>query len=198
MNTFAENLKKFRQDRNMSQQQLSDLLFVDRTTIANWETGRRTPDAMMIIRISKVFEVDPTELFAQWQNPAEEGECPCVVILDDEQITLQGAQLVLKDTFPNAEIKGFLKPSDALAFARERKIDILFLDIEMGTYSGLDLCGEFLAINNNTNIIYLTAFMDYSLNAWDTGACGFLLKPLSPDAARKQLSHLKHPVRGLF
>ena len=39
--SFADTLKQFRTDKKLSQQQLADMLFVERTTIANWETGRR-------------------------------------------------------------------------------------------------------------------------------------------------------------
>ena len=46
--SFADTLKQFRTEKNLSQQQLADMLFVERTTIANWETGRRIPDADFI------------------------------------------------------------------------------------------------------------------------------------------------------
>ena len=38
--TFGEILKRFRTEKNLSQQQLADMLFVERASIANWETGR--------------------------------------------------------------------------------------------------------------------------------------------------------------
>ncbi|MBR2591229.1 MAG: helix-turn-helix transcriptional regulator, partial [Clostridia bacterium] len=37
--SFSEILKSFRTEKNLSQQQLADMLFVERTTIANWESG---------------------------------------------------------------------------------------------------------------------------------------------------------------
>lgn len=46
----------------MSQQQLADKLFVNRSTIANWELGRRVPDATIIVRIAKIFGVDVSDL----------------------------------------------------------------------------------------------------------------------------------------
>ena len=45
--SFADTLKQFRTEKNLSQQQLADMLFVERSTIANWETGRRIPDAVL-------------------------------------------------------------------------------------------------------------------------------------------------------
>jgi DNA-binding LytR/AlgR family response regulator len=47
-------------------------------------------------------------------------------------------------------------------------------------------------------VIYLTAFREYAFDAWDTGACGYLLKPLETEAVRAQLSRLRYPVKGLL
>ena len=49
----------------------------------------------------------------------------------------------------------------------------------------------------HTNVVFLTAYAEYSFDAWDTGACGFLLKPLSAQSVRGQLGRLRYPVRGL-
>ena len=61
--SFADTLKQFRTDKKLSQQQLADMLFVERTTIANWETGRRIPDAVLLLRISKCLDIDINILF---------------------------------------------------------------------------------------------------------------------------------------
>ena len=44
---FGETLRQLRTKKGYSQQQLSEKLFVDRSSIANWETGRRVPDALL-------------------------------------------------------------------------------------------------------------------------------------------------------
>jgi YesN/AraC family two-component response regulator len=40
-------------------------------------------------------------------------------------------------------------------------------------------------------VIFLTGYRDYALDAWDTGAKGFLLKPLTAESVRAQLSRIK-------
>ena len=60
-----------------------------------------------------------------------------------------------------------------------------------------DLCRELLIINPQMNIIFLTAHTDYSIDAWNTGACGFLLKPIGPENIKKQLKFLRYPIKGL-
>ena len=66
----------------------------------------------------------------------------------------------------------------------------------MGTASGLDLCRTLLEINPRTNIVFLTAYPDYSLDAWKTEASGFMVKPLTPEGVKEQLKKLRYPFRA--
>ena len=59
---FADSLKELRNKKGLSQQQLADLVFVDRSSVARWESGARMPDAIMIARLSKCLDVDVDEL----------------------------------------------------------------------------------------------------------------------------------------
>jgi len=192
--SIGENIRKIRIMKGLSQQQLADKLNVDRSTIASWETGRRIPDVDMVTRIAGSLCVAVTALITE---EAEIKEKPLVIMVDDERIILSGGIPILKCVMPNAEIIGFTKPSEALEYAQKHKVDLALLDIEMGKFSGFDLCRELLKINRKTNVIYLTAYMDYSFDAWATGASGFLIKPLKADAIKTQLSLLRYPVRGL-
>ena len=57
-NSFADSLKSFRAARGLSQQQLAELLYVDRSTVANWESGRRVPNALQITNIASALGID--------------------------------------------------------------------------------------------------------------------------------------------
>lgn len=191
-NTFAETLRRIRTERDLSQQALALKLCVDRSTVAGWEIGRRLPDAVLIKQLSECLNVD----IAMLMNAAGmDAENLNVIMLDDEKIILKGEIPILEEVLPDTAIIGFTKPSEALAFARNNRIFLAFLDIEIGKTKGLDVCRELLEINPHTNVIFLTAYMEYSFDAWDTGACGFMLKPLSAEAVRRQLSRLRYPVR---
>lgn len=193
-NIFGELVKKLRTENMLSQQQLADMLFVNRCSIANWENGRRIPDIVVLARLSRALNVDPA-VFANALDDSE--DIPDVILVDDETILLQGTIPVLSEALPDANITGFSKPSEAVEFAKNTKIAVAFLDIEIGRTSGIELCKTLLEINPLTNVIFLTSYPDYALNAWDTGATGFLTKPLHLDDVNKQLSKLRHPVRGL-
>lgn len=188
---FSEILKQLRAEKRLSQKELADLLFVDRSTVASWETGRRVPDAVMLTKIATCFGTDVRVLLG---DAAKESRIPNVMLVDDEKIILNGSRSVLEKAMPNATIQCFLKPSAALAYARENCVDLAFLDIEMGSVSGMDLCRALLEINPNMNVVFLTAYKEYSFPAWNTGACGFLTKPLTAQKIQEQLSHLRFPL----
>ncbi len=63
---FAENLKKLREEKGLSQKQLGKLMFVAPSTIARWENGSRLPDAVMILRLAGCLGVDANTLFYIW------------------------------------------------------------------------------------------------------------------------------------
>ena len=144
VNGFSEYFYKLRTQKGLSQQQLAAKLFVDRSTISNGERGKRVPDVTMMTKIAQVLETDISKLLS---TTMESGETPNVILVDDENIILQGGLKVLEKALPSARINGFLKVSEAINFARENRIAIAFLDIEMGRQNGLDVCEELLQID---------------------------------------------------
>ena len=187
---FAETLRKLRTEKGISQSQLGRQLRVNHSTVARWETGSRLPDMSMVPRLADALGVDANTLFSL---AAESEEPPNVILVDDSKVILTEGLAVLEEVMPHAAITGFLWPMDAIAYAREHRVALAVLDIELGTASGLDLCRTLLAINPCTNVVFLTAYADYSLEAWKTEASGFLLKPMTPEDVREQLQKLRHP-----
>ena len=187
---FADNLKELRAERGISQRELAERMFVTRSTVAHWENGSRLPDASMIYRLAECLDVSVNRLLSA---AAESEESPIVILVDDNKIILTGGLPILEEALPSATVIGFTKPSEAVAFARANSVALAFLDIELGTSTGLDLCGTLLEINPRTNVVYLTAYGEYSIAAWSTGASGFLLKPITVEGVQAQLKNLRHP-----
>lgn len=73
MDSFGKTLKTLRNSRNISATKLSEDLNIHRGSLSNWETGRRTPDSEMLLKIANYFNVsvdyllgndtDDTDLF---------------------------------------------------------------------------------------------------------------------------------------
>ena len=95
---------------------------------------------------------------------------------------------------PNAMVTGFIWPQEAIEYSRANRVELAILDIELGNSSGFKLCHTLHEINPATNVVFLTAYADYSLDAWRTEAGGFILKPLTPEGLKEQLKKLRFPL----
>ena len=187
---FADMLKKLRTERGLSQRELATRMFVTRSTVARWENGSRLPDAVMMSRLAECLGVDVGTLL----SAATEGdEAPNVIMVDDRKVILTGGLPVLEEVMPNATVVGFTRPAEAIEYARGNRVALAFLDIELGKANGLDLCRDLLEINPRTNVVFLTAYAEYSLDAWGTGASGFMVKPITQEGVREQLERLRYP-----
>lgn len=187
---FAETLRKLRTGKGLSQRDLAEQVYVTRSTVARWENGSRLPDAEMLSRLSACLDIDVGTIFSA---AIESDESPNVIMVEDRKIILNGELPVVKSVMPNATVAGFTRPSEAIEYAKANRVALAFLDIEMGKTSGLELCSMLLEINPRTNVVYVTAYSDYAIDAWDTGASGFLLKPITPEDVLNQLKKLRYP-----
>lgn len=188
---FSETVKKLRIERGLSQRELAKVMYVTQSTVARWENGTRLPDAAMISRLATCLGVDMNTLLS---TAAGGSDSPNVIMVEDREIILVGGLFVLEEVMPDATVMGFEWPSEAVDYARKSQVSLAFLDIELGGESGLDLCRALLDINPRTNVVFLTAYADYALDAWSTGASGFMLKPITPEGVRAQLANLRYPL----
>lgn len=191
--SFAERLRQFRTEKGLSQQQLAMKMLVDRSSIARWENGTRSPDILLMPRLAECLGVDVSDLL---NDGGAEPVIPRVILVDDEKPNLSGGLRILSETLPGAEITGFLRPSEALLFAKCNPVSLAILDIELGRSNGFELCEKLIAIHPETNVVFLTAWPEHALEAWKTNASGFLVKPLMPDDVLKIVPKLKYPLQG--
>lgn len=188
---FGETLKKLRTQKGLSQQELADTVFVTRSTVARWENGSRMPDARMLPLLAGCLGVNVDTLL---NAEIQASESPVVIWVEDINTILKGGIPVIERTIPGAKVIGFTRPSEAVEYAKTHRVSLAILDVELGSASGLDLCRKLLEINPQTNVIYLTAYVDYSFDAWGTGASGFMLKPLTEESLKEQLGQLRYPI----
>src|SRR4029077_16023920 len=98
----------------------------------------------------------------------------------------------LAQAWPELEIVGEAgNGEEALALAAERRPDIAFLDIRMPVLSGLDVARE---LAGRCHIVFVTAYDDYAVAAFDEGAVDYVLKPPMPERIAKVVERLKPRV----
>lgn len=124
----------------------------------------------------------------------EEGQGMKTVIVDDEPLALRRMEKLLKDrgeNEPSIELVGsFQDPRIALELAKRETIDLVFLDIEMPEISGMELAERLLQIQPHLHIVFVTAFNEYAVEAFELNALDYLLKPVQRDRIVKTLQRL--------
>ncbi|MFS0724185.1 response regulator [Paenibacillus sp. 1P07SE] len=113
------------------------------------------------------------------------------IVVDDEMHAINALKDLLMD-YPDIELVGqFMNPSQALAGIGGLAFDIAFLDIEMPELNGLELGERLLEARPSTDIIYITAFDAYAVEAFEVHALDYLLKPVSPRRMKKTIERLR-------
>lgn len=117
-----------------------------------------------------------------------------ILAVDDEYSALESLERAIRMAEPDAKLACFDTWGQALAYARETRIDTAFLDIEMPEMDGLALAKRLIGIHRNTNIIFVTGFKKYAADALDIRVSGYVMKPIQPKRVREELDNLRHPI----
>ncbi len=111
------------------------------------------------------------------------------IIVDDELNARLALKGILEENFPeinivaeNADVPSAVKSIHAF------QPELVFLDIAMPGYSGLELLKFFDENAINFKIIFVTAFAEYAINAFELSAVDYILKPIRIDALHRALS----------
>ena len=117
-----------------------------------------------------------------------------LLLVDDEILALKALEKVVSTVLPNGIINAFSKATQAVEFAKNNKIDIAFLDINMRIMDGLEMAKVLQELNNKINIIFVTGYAEYALDAFNLYASAYLTKPVSENAIKKAISQLRYPL----
>lgn len=117
-----------------------------------------------------------------------------LLLVDDEVLALEALKKAVSKVLPNARINAFTRATQAVEFAEENKPDIAFLDIDMRILNGLDMAKALQNINPKINIIFVTGFTEYALDAFNLYASAYLTKPVTADAITTAVSQLRYPI----
>lgn len=115
-----------------------------------------------------------------------------IIVVDDEPLALRDTARLVRDSVNEGEgeVREFLLPRQALAFARGSRVDVAFLDIEMPGMSGLELAKALKEENPDARIVFVTSYDRYAVDAFAVRATGYLLKPARPEDVRRELTFI--------
>jgi two-component system response regulator AlgR len=119
-----------------------------------------------------------------------------VLIVDDEQPARERLQRLVEE-LPGCSVAAVCSNgTDALSKVAEKKPSVVLLDISMPGMTGIEVARHLGALENPPAIVFTTAYDEYALEAFESQAVGYLLKPVRSERlaqALKQASRLRGP-----
>lgn len=113
-----------------------------------------------------------------------------IAAVDDEMHVLERFERMVGEV-KEIELCGLFETGEQLlSYLKEHPLDAVFLDIEMPGINGLELSQQILEQNENIDIIFVTAFNQYAIEAFELQAMDYILKPLTEERLGKTIRRL--------
>jgi len=109
-----------------------------------------------------------------------------VILIDDEPKSITANKAIIEMISTDVEVIGtYTSPVEGLDVIKNTSFDLLLLDIEMPELTGLELLKK--VENINFEVIFITAYRQYSIDALRLSALDYILKPVSPSKLAEAL-----------
>lgn len=120
----------------------------------------------------------------------------CLIV--DDEIPARQELLYILNNIEGVEVVGQASHGmEALELNRKLKPDIMFLDIQMPEMSGMDVARILLGEEHKPMVIFVTAYDQFAIEAFEVNAIDYLLKPISEERLKIRLKNINSVKRGL-
>lgn len=114
-----------------------------------------------------------------------------IAAVDDEIHVLERFERLVSE-FKELELCGLFDSGEQLLiYIKEHPADAVFLDIEMPGVNGLQLSAQILDMHSDIDIIFVTAFNQYAVEAFELQAIDYIMKPLTKERLGKTVGRLQ-------
>jgi two-component system LytT family response regulator len=113
-----------------------------------------------------------------------------VLVVDDEALARRNLTVLLQRDPDIASVVECGSGLEAIAEIRRSRPDLVFLDVQMPECGGFDML-ELLGADLPETVIFVTAYDEYALRAFEAGALDYLLKPFDDTRFRRALTRAK-------
>jgi len=117
------------------------------------------------------------------------------VIVDDEPLAREGLRMLLADDDEIEVVGECRNGKEAIRLLRAQKIDLLFLDIRMPGKDGFDVLRELEPLRMPL-VIFVTAYDEYAVKAFEVCAVDYLVKAIDPERLRGAVGRAKEKIRA--
>ncbi len=118
-----------------------------------------------------------------------------ILAVDDEALALKSLVDTIKAVKPDCEIYPFRDPIKALQLLESGvEPDVVFSDVQMFDLTGIQFAHRIKVIYPRTNIVFVTGYKEYMMDAIRLHASGYLLKPVDESRLKEQFDNLLYPA----
>lgn len=113
------------------------------------------------------------------------------LVVDDEDLARESLVALIGEFIPSVEVLGSARDlPEAIRLINKYHPQVIFLDIELPGYSGLQILDFFNEEDISFDIIFTTAYSQYAIRAFQLSAVDYLLKPIQVDQLESAVSKL--------
>lgn len=98
------------------------------------------------------------------------------IIIDDEPLAIKLLSSYVEKIDELSLLESFSNPIEAINYIKQNEVNLIFLDIQMPELNGMDFAK---LVDQNTKIIFTTAYPDYAVEGFELKALDYLVKPIS-------------------
>lgn len=118
-----------------------------------------------------------------------------ILIVDDEELAIERLARILKEIDDISSITSFLTPSEAYEYAKTHEIDVAFLDISMPDINGMMLSGLLKELNKNIDIVFVTGYDEFAVQAFNINALDYVMKPVKKERLMSTIERINRPQK---
>lgn len=121
-----------------------------------------------------------------------------VILIDDEQLALMRLKDLLEKNIDDVKVVGVYQNSlQAYEEIESTSPDVVFLDIQMPGMNGLEVAEKIQENNNQIEIVYVTGYDKYAIEAFEIYAFDYILKPIQVERLKKTIQRLKDRIKNI-
>ena len=119
------------------------------------------------------------------------------VVAEDEALLRESLLGLLAEVWPELEVVAACEDGgSALEAIATHQPDIAFLDIRMPGLTGLEVASALAEASPNTRVVFVTAYDQYAIDAFERGAVDYLLKPVARERLLATIARLKQRTQA--
>ena len=113
------------------------------------------------------------------------------IAIDDEQLILDNLTYIFSKLTDATLVQTYKNPVDALTDYHTLHPDVILVDINMPSMNGLEFAERLREIDTDANIIFLTAYEQYAVDAFKVNAVDYILKPVTSSKLIRSLERVR-------